>query len=203
MSLRFPVKFCSQCGSGDIADKIPEGDNRPRYVCESCGFIHYQNPRIVVGCLPVSGDKVLLAKRAIEPQKGWWTIPGGFMENGETLQAGGERETWEEAEAKVKGAELYRIFDLPHIGQVYMFFRGDLDGGYGVGEESLETKLFGEDEIPWSRLAFPVITDVLLEFFEDRKRGEYPVRISEPGPMWAKHLKLGQSPHGGDSNAEA
>ena len=154
------MKFCSACGN-PVTQRVPEGDDRPRFVCDHCNIIHYQNPRVVVGCLPVAGSRVLLAKRAIEPQKGLWTLPAGFMENGETLLQGALRETWEEAQAKVVDEQLYRLFDIPHINQVYVFYRGNLDGGYGVGPESLEVALFEEDEIPWAQLAFPIVTDLL------------------------------------------
>ncbi|MBD2859206.1 NUDIX hydrolase [Spongiibacter sp. KMU-158] len=181
------MNFCSECGS-KVVEKIPAGDNRRRFVCDACDFIHYQNPRTVVGCLPVSGDKVLLCRRAIEPRLGYWTVPAGFMENGETMLEGALRETQEEAAATVKDETLYRLFDIPHINQVYVFFRGELDGDYGVGPESLESRLFSEDEIPWSELAFPIVTDILLEYFEDRKTGEFPIRVTKPGPQWAKDV---------------
>jgi ADP-ribose pyrophosphatase YjhB (NUDIX family) len=110
------------------------------------------------------------------------------MENGETMLDGALRETLEEAAAKVKDEALYRLFDIPHINQVYVFYRGDLDGDFGVGPESLESKLFSEADIPWSELAFPIVTDVLTEYFEDRKTGQYPIRVSTPSPLWAKQV---------------
>jgi ADP-ribose pyrophosphatase YjhB (NUDIX family) len=110
------------------------------------------------------------------------------MENGETMLDGALRETLEEAAAKVKDEALYRLFDIPHINQVYVFYRGNLDGDFGVGPESLESKLFSEADIPWSELAFPIVTDVLTEYFEDRKTGQYPIRVSTPSPLWAKQV---------------
>ena len=159
---------------------IPDGDNRERHVCDACGFIHYFNPRIIAGCLPTYGDKVLLCRRAIEPRKGYWTLPAGFMENGETTEQAALRETWEEAEAKLELKGLYSLFNLPHINQVYIFFRGEvIDGKFGVGEESLETQLFAEHEIPWDSLAFPTIYKALKHFFADREEGAFPVHMED------------------------
>jgi ADP-ribose pyrophosphatase YjhB (NUDIX family) len=134
---------------------------------------------VIVGCVPHFEGKVLLCKRAIEPRKGYWTLPAGFMENGETSPQGAARETWEEAEARVSNLELYRIFDVPYINQVYMFYRCDVDNGkFGVGPESLECGLYTEDEIPWEQIAFPVVYEALKEFFADSREGQYPVRVS-------------------------
>jgi ADP-ribose pyrophosphatase YjhB (NUDIX family) len=181
------MKYCSDCGT-EVVKKIPIDDDRLRYVCPQCEITHYQNPKVVVGCLPTSGKQVLLCRRAIEPRIGFWTIPAGFMENGETMLEGALRETREEAAAKVKGETLYRLFDIPHINQVYVLYLGELDGDFGIGPETLESRLFSEDEIPWSELAFPIVTDVLTEYFEDRKTGEFPIRVSIPSPLWAKHV---------------
>ena len=162
------MKFCSDC-AGEIQFETPQDDNRKRAVCRQCGTIHYSNPKVIAGCLPVWQDKVLLCKRAIEPRKGYWTLPAGFLENNESIEDGAHRETWEEAEAKVTGSELYTVFSLPHISQIYVFYKGELiDGQYGVGSESLESALFCESEIPWDNLAFPVITDTLKHYFADR-----------------------------------
>ena len=163
------MKFCSDCG-GEIRPEVPAGDNRERSVCSRCGTIHYVNPNVVAGCLPICGDKILLCKRAIEPRKGYWTLPAGFLENGETIEEGAHRETWEEAEAKVDNSALYTVFSLPHISQIYAFYIGDVvDGKFGVGSESLDTALFAEADIPWDNLAFPVVTDTLKHYFADRK----------------------------------
>ena len=180
------MKFCSECGHS-VSLKIPELDTKQRFVCEPCGIIHYQNPRIITGCLPVYKGKVLLCRRAIEPRKGFWTLPAGFMENNETVLEGALRETWEEAEAKVVDAHLYRLFDLPAISQVYVFFRGTVsDGAFGVGVESTETQLFDEDSIPWDELAFPVVGETLRDYFNDRISESYPVRIF--GREWMKTM---------------
>lgn len=190
------MKFCSQCGQ-TLQQRIPPGDDRLRFVCGHCEAIHYQNPRLIVGCLPLHGERVLLCRRAIEPRKGFWTLPAGFMENGETTLDGALRETWEEARARVESAELYRIFDLPYINQVYMFYRADvLDGEFGVGPESLEAELFLEHEIPWRELAFPVVVETLREFFADRQRGIYPVRASGLDPSWGGWLKRAETDAG-------
>src|SRR5690606_19572252 len=172
------MRFCSHCGQ-PVELRIPEGDDRYRHVCVQCNTIHYQNPRVIVGCLPVSGERILLARRAISPRRGFWTLPAGFLENGETTLQGAERETMEEARDKVEKAEIYRIFDLPHIDQIYMFYRADLVGDdFGPGSESLEVELFDEKDIPWQELAFPVVYETLLEFLEDRRNGHFPVRVS-------------------------
>lgn len=173
------MKYCSSCGKS-VIEKIPPGDNRPRFVCDHCETIHYQNPRIIAGCLPIYEDKVLLCKRAIEPRYGLWTLPAGFMENGETSLEAALRETWEEALAKVNIHGIYTLFNLPHINQVYMIFRAELaELSFGAGEESLEVDLFTEAEIPWDELAFPVMQKTLEFYFEDRRTGNYDVRMHD------------------------
>lgn len=173
------MKFCSVCG-GPVTLQIPEDDDRERHVCQNCGAIHYVNPKVIVGCLPTVGDQILLCKRAIEPRYGKWTLPAGFMENGETSAAGAARETWEEAAAKAINLDLYRIFDVPHISQVYLFYRCQIENDvFGVGPESLESALFSQEDIPWDELAFPVVREILQEFLEDRVSGQYPIRNTE------------------------
>ena len=173
------MKYCNQCGD-PVLIRVPDGDNRPRFVCDSCQTVHYQNPRIVAGCVPVWDDRVLLCRRAIEPRRGYWTLPAGFMENGETMQQAAERETLEEACARVRDLQLYTLFDLPHINQVYMFFRGELaDLEFSAGEESLEVRLFHEHEIPWDKLAFPTVGKTLKQYFLDRQEQAFPVRIRD------------------------
>ena len=172
------MKYCSQCGSS-VVMRIPEGDDRPRHTCDSCDIVHYQNPKIIVGCLPVYQDKVLLCRRAIEPRKGYWTLPAGFMEMGETMVDGATRETWEEAQAKVENHSLYRVIDVPFINQVYVFYRAELASpDFAPGPESLEVKLFMEDEIPWQEISFPSVEVTLKGFFADRINGEYPMESS-------------------------
>lgn len=173
------MKYCSDCGS-EVSLKMPEGDSRERHVCDDCGTVHYINPRIIAGTLPVYDNKILLCRRAIEPRKGFWTLPAGFMENGETTEQAAARETIEEAEAKVDIHGLYTVFNLPHISQVYLFFRADVVGGkFGVGLESLEVGLFSEEDIPWNELAFPTIHRTLKFYFEDRKKNEFPIRVED------------------------
>ncbi|WFF40286.1 NUDIX domain-containing protein [Salinicola endophyticus] len=174
------MNYCSQCGN-PVRFAIPEGDDRPRFQCDACGTIHYQNPRIVAGTLPVSGSRVLLCRRAIAPRKGFWTLPAGFMENGETVEQAALRETREEASAVVDAPSLYTLISLPHIDQVYMIFRGELDGGYAAGPESLEVALFEESEIPWGELAFPTIERTLRHFFSDRVHGHFPLHSGQIG----------------------
>ncbi|SFH87113.1 ADP-ribose pyrophosphatase YjhB, NUDIX family [Pseudomonas guineae] len=182
------MKFCSNCG-GPISYHIPQGDNRLRHVCAQCQMVHYQNPRIIAGCLPIWGEQILLCRRAIEPRRGYWTLPAGFMENGETLEQAAARETQEEACARVRGLNLYTLFDLPHINQVYMLFRAELaDLDFAPGEESLEVELFHEQDIPWSELAFPVVGRTLECYFADRITQHYPVR-NEPLEALRAHYK--------------
>ena len=170
------MNFCIKCGAS-VSMIVPDGDTRERAVCDNCGHIHYVNPRIVTGCLPVHKDQVLLCKRAIEPRYGFWTLPAGYLENGETVAVGAARETMEEANANVTGLELYTVFSLPHISQIYMFFLSELNKAeFSSGEESLEVKLFSEDEIPWDSLSFPVVTQTLEFFFKDRKTSAFPLR---------------------------
>jgi ADP-ribose pyrophosphatase YjhB (NUDIX family) len=173
------MKYCSACGADRIELRVPAGDNLPRFVCAACGAIHYQNPKMVVGCLPEWEDQVLLCRRAIEPRRGWWTLPAGFLENNETVVAGAVRETLEEASARVAIGELYTMISLPHISQIYVMFRARLlDLDFGPGPESLEVRLFREDEIPWEDLAFRTIGRTLRNFFLDRRLGAFPTRVS-------------------------
>jgi ADP-ribose pyrophosphatase YjhB (NUDIX family) len=161
------MKHCSNCGS-PVSEKIPEGDNRTRFVCLQCDIVHYQNPNIVVGCVPERDGQILLCRRAIEPRHGFWTVPAGFMELGETLAQGAARETLEEACAEVRIERLFASVDVIDAGQVHIFFTASLLGSYGVGQESLETKLFNEADIPWDEIAFRSGTFALQKYFEDR-----------------------------------
>ena len=176
------MNFCSHCGAR-VQLRIPTGDNRERFVCDQCGTIHYENPKMVVGCIPEWGDRVLLCRRAIEPRYGKWTLPAGFMELGETAAQGAARETLEEASARVTIGDLYTFFNLPHIDQVYLMFRARLlDLDYAAGSESLEVKLFEEHEVPWDELAFRTVSETLRLFFEDRRRGEFAFRVCDIPP---------------------
>ncbi len=161
------MKYCSRCGA-EVERRVPDDDNRERWACAVCHTVHYQNPLIVVGCVAEQDGKVLLCKRSIEPRYGRWTVPAGFMELGETLAAGAARETLEEACAEIDIGHLFASVDVVDAGQVHLFFTGKLSGGFGVGEESLETRLFGEDEIPWDDLAFRSGRYALEKYFEDR-----------------------------------
>ena len=175
----FDMNFCSNCGHA-VEQKIPADDSRLRYVCPQCETIHYQNPNIVAGTLPVFEDKVLLCKRAIEPRYGYWTLPAGFMENQETTMEAAARETWEEAEAKVTLHSLLTVINVPQINQVHMYFLATLiDGKFGVGTESLECALYTEEEIPWDELAFPTVKRTLKRYFADRKEGKFPTHVSD------------------------
>lgn len=163
------MKFCSQCATA-LVERVPEGDDRLRLVCTNCGWIHYQNPLVVVGCVVERGDEVLLCRRAIEPSRGRWTIPAGFLELGEGTLAGARRETFEEAGARVEILAPHSYLDLPHIGQTYAVFRARLlEPGFAAGHESLEVGFFGVDRIPWDQLAFPAVHFALRLLLDDRR----------------------------------
>lgn len=165
------MSFCPSCGQ-PLTRKIPEGDHLPRYVCTACGTIHYQNPRIIAGCVIETEGKLLLCKRAIEPRLGYWTHPAGFMENGESVAQGAAREAMEEALAKVKIGSLLSIVNVLHAHQVHITYRATLaEPGYGVGVESLETRLYDEAEIPWEDIAFLSVRFALQRYLEDRRLG--------------------------------
>ena len=162
------MNFCSHCGAR-LTLRVPPGDQLPRYVCESCGTIHYQNPKLVVGCVPEYEGRILLCRRAIEPRRGFWTVPAGFMENGETLQQGAARESREEALVEVQIGSLLSIVHVLQAHQVHVFFRATLAvAEFGAGHETLETKLVSPGDIPWSELAFPSTEFALRRFLEDR-----------------------------------
>ena len=162
------MKFCAHCGE-ELTVAVPPGDDRPRRVCSACGEIFYDNPKIVAGCLPRWEDKVLLCRRAIEPRKGYWTLPAGYMETSETLEEGAIRETHEEANAEVSIVRLQSIVSLPFIDQVYFLFLADLKHtNFSPGAESSDVRLFTEDEIPWPELAFRAVEFSLERFFTTR-----------------------------------
>lgn len=147
------MKFCSKCG-GTVSRRTPPGDGRRRWICDTCGTIHYQNPKIVVGCVPEQDGRILLCKRAIEPRRGYWTVPAGFMELGETVAEGAMRETREEACAEVELGHLFASVDVIEAGQVHLFFAATLVGGFAAGDETEEAALFHPDDIPWPEIAF-------------------------------------------------
>jgi len=168
------MKFCSECAA-PVSLSIPAGDNRPRYVCDSCATIHYQNPKMVMGTIPVwerDGElKILLCKRAIEPRYGYWTLPAGFMENNETTAEAALRETHEEAGANIELGKLFSLLNVARVHQVHMFYLATLvDLDFAPGEESLDVQMFTQAQIPWDDLAFPTIRTTLELFFADRAR---------------------------------
>jgi ADP-ribose pyrophosphatase YjhB (NUDIX family) len=179
------MKFCSECAY-PVALLIPEGDNRPRYVCTQCETIHYHNPKLVVGSIPVWDKdgvvRVLLCKRAIEPRHGYWTLPAGFMENSETTAEAAVRETEEEAGADIEIGDLFSLLNVAQVHQVHLFYLARLRSlDYKAGIESLDVKLFAEHEIPWDDLAFPTIRKTLELFFADC------VKVRESGGPFGFH----------------
>jgi ADP-ribose pyrophosphatase YjhB (NUDIX family) len=170
------MKFCSECAK-PVSLAVPPEDNRLRFVCSHCGTIHYQNPKLVVGAIPVwqHGDEthVLLCRRAIEPRRGYWTLPAGFMENGETTSHAAVRETEEEAGARIEIHRLFSLLNVPHVEQVHLFYLATLlDLDIKAGIESLEVALFKEEDIPWHDIAFATVELTLRRFFSDLKTYE-------------------------------
>jgi ADP-ribose pyrophosphatase YjhB (NUDIX family) len=173
------IQHCRVCG-GATDYRVPEGDNRERAVCTVCGEIHYENPLNVVGTVPVWGDRVLLCRRAIEPRHGFWTLPAGFMELGETVAEGALRETVEEAGAKVELEGLFTMLNVVRVGQVHLYYRARmLDATLAPGPETLEARLFREDEVPWDELAFRTVRRTLEHFFEDRRAGRFGIHTGD------------------------
>jgi ADP-ribose pyrophosphatase YjhB (NUDIX family) len=164
------MKFCPSCAA-PVAVRIPEGDHLPRAVCTACGTIHYRNPKLIAGCVPEHEGRILICRRAIEPRRGYWTIPAGFMEVGETLQQAAARECQEEALARVEVGSLCAVVHVLHAEQVHVMFRARLAGGFGVGAESLETVLCEERELPWRDIAFASVEFTLRRYLEDRAAG--------------------------------
>jgi ADP-ribose pyrophosphatase YjhB (NUDIX family) len=176
------MKFCSNCGA-PVTVKVPTGDNLPRHVCDACSTIHYSNPKMVIGCIPEWEGRVLLCKRAIEPRSGLWTLPAGFMENGETTAQAALRETFEEANARVELAEMFTVLSVPYVNQVHIFYRGRLlDLDFGPGTESLEVALFREEEIPWREIAFRTVSLTLEHFYADRRTGSFGIHAGDIHP---------------------
>jgi ADP-ribose pyrophosphatase YjhB (NUDIX family) len=177
-----PLNFCSNCGA-KVALRVPPGDSLPRHVCDNCNTIHYRNPLMVIGTLPVWQDQVLLCRRAIEPRYGLWTLPAGFMELGETTAQAALRETIEEAKAHVELGEAFTLLSIPHVGQVHLFYRARLlDLDFAAGEETLEVALFDEAHIPWDTLAFRTTATTLRHFFTDRKTGAFRLHTDDIPP---------------------
>ena len=174
-------KHCKACGA-EVRYLVPADDNRERAVCTVCANVHYENPLNVVGTLPVWGDQVLLCRRNIEPRHGFWTLPAGFMEMGETAAEGALRETIEEAGARVEMQGLYTVLNVVRVGQLHLFYRARLlDTDFAPGPESIEAKLFTEVDVPWDELAFRTVRETLLRYFDDRKRGQFDVHCADIG----------------------
>ena len=175
------IKHCKACGS-PVRYVMPADDNRDRATCTVCATIHYENPLNVVGTLPVWQDKVLLCRRNIEPRHGFWTLPAGFMELGETTEQGAIRETIEEAGANIELQGLYTLLNVVRVGQLHLFYRARLlDTDFAPGPETIEAQLFAEDEIPWDDLAFRTVRETLKRFFEDRRTGQFGLHCADIG----------------------
>ena len=173
------MNYCSQCG-GKVVLAVPADDDRPRHMCPSCGMIHYQNPKLVVGCIPVWKDRILMCRRDIEPRRGYWTLPAGFLENGETAAEGARRETLEETGAPLTDLTPYLMVDIPHINQIYMMFRAQLlTDQFGPTSESSEVKLCKLDDIPWNEIAFMAIEQTLKHYCRDRVDGSYSFGVHD------------------------
>lgn len=175
------MNFCPNCGQ-PISRQIPPGDDRLRDVCESCQIVHYHNPIMVVGCIPEYQDKILLCRRSIEPRLGYWTIPAGYLENRETVTEGARREAFEETGADMEILDLVTVVTLLPYHQVYLIFRAKLrDQHFGPTEESSEVRLFAENDIPWSELAFETVKKSLEFYFQDRAKGTYALHMTSIG----------------------
>ena len=174
MTFRRPIQHCRACGSA-VAYRVPDdGDTHERAVCPACGTIHYENPLNVVGTVPALGDRVLLCKRNIEPRWGKWTLPAGFMELDETTAQGAARETDEEAGAQIEMGPLFSVLNVPRVGQVHLFYLATLlSDRFNPGYETIEARLFTEDEIPWDELAFRTVKATLERYFADRRAGRF------------------------------
>lgn len=173
------IKYCQYCG-GETENKIPQGDEHVRAICKTCKAIHYQNPKIINGVIIEHQGQILLAKRAIEPCYGMWTIPAGFMELEETTQGGAIRECWEETHAKLKNVELFGVYNIIPSSQVYIMFRAELDGEkFSPTEESLEVALYDPKDVPWDEIAFPCVTESLKRFIEEMDSKEFSVKLED------------------------
>jgi ADP-ribose pyrophosphatase YjhB (NUDIX family) len=174
--LRAPTKHCKNCGTAVVVRVPDDGDTRQRAVCPTCNTIHYDNPLIIVGTVPHWGHQVLLCKRNIEPRYGKWTLPAGFLEMHETTAVGAERETDEEAGAQIEMQALFTVLNVARVGQVHMYYRAKLlSDQFNPGFETIEARLFTEDQIPWDEIAFQSVTETLKHYFADRHSGQYAV----------------------------
>lgn len=177
------INYCCTCAA-PVAVRVPAGDSLPRHVCDACGAIHYRNPRLVVGTLPAWEGRILLCRRAIEPRRGCWTLPAGFMENQESVAEAAERETREEACARVELDAMYTMISVPHINQVHVIYRARLlDLDFAPGEESLEVALFDEADIPWDEIAFRTVAMTLRHYFADRASGSFGIHVDAIRPV--------------------
>jgi ADP-ribose pyrophosphatase YjhB (NUDIX family) len=175
---RPPIKHCKNCGTAVVYRLPDDGDTKQRAVCPVCHTVHYENPLNVVGTIPVWGEQVLLCKRAIEPRYGKWTLPAGFMELNETVSEGAARETVEEAGALFEMGAFFSLVNIPSVGQVHLFYRAKLlSDQFDPGSETIEARLFTEDEIPWNEIAFKTVAETLKRFFADRRLGHYGIHV--------------------------
>ncbi|HYL24433.1 MAG TPA: NUDIX hydrolase [Burkholderiales bacterium] len=167
------MKYCANCGA-KVVQRVPPGDSLPRWVCDHCGEIHYQNPKLVVGTVPEHEGRILLCRRAIEPRYGYWTLPAGFMENDETTSQAAARETQEEAGASIEIGEPFTLISVPRVNQVHLYYRARLRNlEFKPGEETLEVALMAQGEIPWKEIAFRTVGLTLKHWFADRGRGAF------------------------------
>ncbi|MDO9074068.1 MAG: NUDIX hydrolase [Rubrivivax sp.] len=179
MHLPRRIKHCRVCGT-EVSYRVPAEDNRERAVCTACSEIHYENPINVVGTVPAWGEQVLLCRRNIEPRFGFWTLPAGFLEMGESTAAGAERETVEEAGARIELQDLFTVLNVVRAGQLHLYYRARLlDTTLDPGPETIEARLFREDEIPWDELAFRTVRLTLEHYFADRRRGAFVVHAGD------------------------
>jgi len=182
MNFRSPIKHCRECGTAVVYRLPDDGDTRERAVCPACHTVHYENPLNVVGTVPVWGEQVLLCKRNIEPRKGKWTLPAGFMELGETTAEGAARETDEEAGAQIQMLDLFTVMNVVRVGQVHLYYRATLlSDRFNPGYETQEARLYHEADIPWDELAFRTVRETLLCFFADRRRGRFELHTLDIG----------------------
>lgn len=173
------IQHCQNCGTR-VEYRIPSDDNRDRAVCPACGHIHYVNPLNVVGTVPAWEDQVLLCRRNIEPRYGFWTLPAGFMELGETTEQGAQRETDEEAGARIELRGLFTVLNVVSAGQLHLYYRAQLlDTDFNPGPETIEAQLFRESEIPWDHLAFRTVRETLQRYFDDRRRGQFGIHCAD------------------------